>query len=79
MRIVPVPPILAGLLRQHLREHGTAPDGRLFRGARGGMLSESAYARVWHAARHAALGPDLAATPLARRPYACGMPHCPCG
>jgi len=69
MRIVPVPPILAGLFRQHLREHGTAPDGRLFRGARGGMLSESAYGRVWHAARHAALGPDLAATPLARRPY----------
>ena len=45
------------------------PDGRLFRGARGGMLSESVYGRAWHAARQAALGPGLAATALARRPY----------
>jgi integrase len=69
VRVVPVPSALAGLLRQHLREYGTAPDGRLFRVARCGMLSESVYGRVWHAARRAALGPDLAATPLARRPY----------
>jgi hypothetical protein len=33
------------------------------------MLSESVYGRVWHAARRAALGPDLAAGPLVRRPY----------
>jgi len=33
------------------------------------MLSESVYGRAWHAARHAALSPELAATPLARRPY----------
>ena len=46
VRAVPIPPVLAGLLRQHLRELGTAPDGRLFRGARGGILSESTYGRV---------------------------------
>jgi integrase len=69
VRAVPIPPVLAGLLRQHLREFGTAPDGRLFRGARGGILSESTYGRIWHAARETALGPELAATPLARRPY----------
>ena len=57
------------MLRRHLGDHGTTPDGRLFRGARGGMLSESVYGRAWHAARLAALGPDLAATALARRPY----------
>lgn len=57
------------LLRQHLARHGIAADGRLFRGSRGGMLSESVYGRVWHAARAAALDPDLAATPVARRPY----------
>jgi integrase len=56
-------------LRRHLRDHGTAPDGRLFRRTRGGMLSESVYGRAWHAARQAALGPELAATALARRPY----------
>jgi integrase len=69
VRIVPVPPVLVCLLRQHLRKSGTAPDDRLFRGSRGGPLSESVYGRVWHAARQAALGPALAATPLARRPY----------
>ena len=51
------------------RCYGTAPDGRLFRGARGGLLSESSYGRTWHAARDVALGPELAATTLARRPY----------
>jgi integrase len=69
IRVVPVPPVLVTLLRRHLRDHRTAPDGRLFRGARGGMLSESLYGRIWHAARDAALGPVLAAAPLARRPY----------
>jgi integrase len=64
-----VPPLLGGMLRKHLRAFGTAPDGRLFRGARGGMLSESVYGRAWHAARQAALSPGLAATALARRPY----------
>jgi hypothetical protein len=65
----PLPPVLVGMLRQHLAESGTAADGRLFRGDRGGMLSESVYGRAWHAARRAALGPDLAAAALARRPY----------
>jgi integrase len=69
IRIVPIPPVLVSMLRRHLGDHGTTPDGRLFRGARGGMLSESVYGRAWHAARLAALGPGLAATPLARRPY----------
>jgi integrase len=69
IRVIPIPPVLVALLRQHLREHGTTPDGRLFRGARGGMLSESLYGRIWHAARNAALGPAVAVTGLARRPY----------
>jgi integrase len=62
-------PVLADMLHQHLRQFGTTPDGRLFPGARGGMLSESVYGHAWQAARHAALSPELAATPLARRPY----------
>jgi integrase len=69
VRMVPVPPVLAAMLRAHCRCHGTAPDGRLFRGTRGGPLSESVYGRAWHAARALALGPELAATGLARRPY----------
>ncbi len=69
VRVVPVPAVLADLLRGHLHEYGTAPDERLFHGARGGMLSESVYGRVWHAAREIALGSELAATLLTRRPY----------
>jgi integrase len=66
IRVIPIPHVLARMLRQHLRQFGTTPDGRLFRG---GMLSESVYGRAWHTARRAALGPELAATPVARRPY----------
>jgi integrase len=50
IRVVPIPPVLVSMLCHHLGDHGTTPDGRLFRGARGGMLSESVYGRVWHAA-----------------------------
>jgi len=65
----PVPPVLVTLLRQHLQNYGTTADRRLFHGVRGGMISESVYGRAWHTARRDALGPVLAATPLARRPY----------
>jgi integrase len=68
IRTVPIPPALVAMLGHHLARHGTAPDGRLFSGARGGPLSESSYGRAWQQARAVALGPK-AATPLARRPY----------
>src|ERR1035441_3697914 len=51
VRPVPIPPVLVAMLRHHYRCYGTAPDGRLFRGARGGPLSESSYGRTWHTAR----------------------------
>jgi len=73
IRKVPIPPILVTMLRIHTDGHGTAPDGRLFPGARGGLLSESVYGRAWHTARPLALGPRLAATALARRP--CDLRH----
>jgi hypothetical protein len=57
------------MLRAHHAAYGTAPDGRLFRGTRGGPLSESLYGRAWHGARIRALGAELAASRLARRPY----------
>jgi len=69
IRMVPVPPVLVAMLRAHHAAYGTASDGRLFRGTRGGPLSESVYGRAWHAARALALAPDLAASGLARRPY----------
>jgi integrase len=69
IRTIPIPPVLVTLLRRHLTQHGTAPGGLLFHGTRGGLLSESVYGRTWHHARTIALGPRVAATPLARRPY----------
>jgi len=69
IRMVPVPPVLAAMLRAHHAVYGSAPDGRLFRGTRGGPLSESVYGRAWHAARALALAPEVAASGLARRPY----------
>ena len=59
IRMVPAPPVLVAMLRAHFIAYGTAPDGRLFRGTRGGPLSESVYGRAWHAARILALGPEL--------------------
>jgi integrase len=69
MRSVPIPPALVTLLRAHLKEYGTSPDGRLFRTARGRPLRDSAYSAVWQAARSAAFTPAQQASPLARRPY----------
>ena len=69
IRMVPAPPVLVAMLRAHHAAYGTAPDGRLFRGTRGGPLSGSLYGRAWQSARILALGPELAAGGLARRPY----------
>ncbi|HEY6424679.1 MAG TPA: integrase, partial [Pseudonocardiaceae bacterium] len=69
VRAVPCAPPLTQLLHQHLTEFGTAADGRLIRGVRGGDLSDSTYGRVWHRARERALIPDEVVSPLARRPY----------
>jgi integrase len=69
VRVVPCLPDLLRLLRRHLAEHGTAPDGRLFRGERGGPISDSVYGRIWDHARAAALTSAEAASPIADRPY----------
>ncbi|AVT32471.1 integrase [Plantactinospora sp. BC1] len=68
-RPVPAHPELVAFLREHLEEFGTAPDGRLFVGPRGGTIGESTYLTVWHRARAAALTPAEAASPLASVPY----------
>jgi integrase len=69
VRPVPCHPALTRYLHFHLAEFGTAADGRLFHGDRGGDLSESLYGRVWQGARRLAFIPAVAASPLAGRPY----------
>ncbi|MCW2877441.1 MAG: hypothetical protein JWQ95_1541 [Sphaerisporangium sp.] len=68
-RPVPIPPELVALLRDHIDRYGVGDDGRLFRTRTGGLISGSAYAKVWKEARTYALRPDQVVSPLARRPY----------
>ncbi|MDH6107988.1 tyrosine-type recombinase/integrase [Kitasatospora sp. GAS1066B] len=69
VRPVPIPPELVRLLREHIEQYGTAPDGRLFRTLRNGMVQESGYGVVWSTARAEVLSVEEQATPLAKRPY----------
>ncbi|MEU8364374.1 site-specific integrase [Nonomuraea sp. NPDC048882] len=69
IRPVPIPPELIRILRAHLEEFGTAPDGRLFRNERGGVLGASTYSRAWEEARRFALTPQQVASFLAGKPY----------
>jgi integrase len=68
-RIVPTHQELTRILRDHLASFGTAADGRLFTGVRGGELPTITYRRAWTKARQAALTAAEQASPLARRPY----------
>jgi integrase len=69
-RTVPCPPALTEMLHHHIAAFGTAADGRLFRGARnGGRIGSTVYGRAWAAARQAVFTAEVAAGPLAKRPY----------
>lgn len=69
IRPVPACPELVAYIHRHVQNHGTAPDGRLVRGAEGGRVPESAYGRAWRAVRVAALTAQQQTSPLAKRPY----------
>ncbi|MGW2186589.1 tyrosine-type recombinase/integrase [Streptomyces sp. NPDC001719] len=69
-RPVPIPPELVAMLRAHLKEFGTAPDGRVFQNERGGLVGTTSYYRVWVEARNYAFPPPKFQSPLAENPYA---------
>ncbi|MFJ4783269.1 tyrosine-type recombinase/integrase [Streptomyces sp. NPDC088794] len=69
VREVPIPPELVALLRWHVTAYGTAPDGRVFRTQRGGLIQDTGYGEVWAEARTRALTPAQHASALAKRPY----------
>jgi integrase len=69
VRKVPIPPELIHLLREHVERFGTAPDGRLFRSERGGLIQPSTWWQVWRKVRSLSLTPDQLVTPLMERPY----------
>ena len=67
---MPIPPVLVAILREHLAEFGTSPDGRLFFGVESGEnVPIAVYTRIWQQAREIGLSPAQVASPLARRPY----------
>ena len=68
-RRVPVAPPLTRILRSHLDEFGTGPDGRVFSGIQRGELASITYRRAWDKARGAALTPAEYGSQLARRVY----------
>ncbi|MGW1881211.1 hypothetical protein [Streptomyces sp. NPDC001970] len=68
-RNVPIPPQLVAMLRRHLVTYGTAPDGPLFRTARGGIVQESGYGEARARARRHALTSEQQESPLGARPY----------
>src|SRR5271157_1850334 len=64
-----VAPPLTRILRSHLDEFGTGPDGRVFSGIQRGELASITYRRSWDKARRAAFNPSEYASQLARRVY----------
>jgi integrase len=69
VRRVAIPPVLVQLIREHIEEFGTGPDGRLFRTYRGGIYLPSTLWQVLQKARVQAFTEAQAASPLARKPY----------
>ncbi|MFH8365567.1 tyrosine-type recombinase/integrase [Streptomyces sp. NPDC018031] len=69
VRLVPIPPPLVRMLREHLEEFGTAEDGRIFSSERGNVVASSSYYRVWQQTRELGLLPDQVASVLAAKPY----------
>jgi integrase len=69
VRPVPIPPELVAMLRWHVTAYGVAPDGRIFRTMRGGLIQDTGYGEVWAEARSRALTPAQQQTALAKRPY----------
>ena len=69
VRRVPIPPVLVTMLGEHVQEHGTAADGRLFRSYRDGIYQPSTLWQVLRKARKQILTTAQIASPLMARPY----------
>jgi len=70
LRLFPCSPELAHILYAHFDEFGCGPGHeRLFVAERGGRVGSSTYSRTWALAREAAFTPEVARSPLAKRPY----------
>jgi integrase len=68
-RRVPIPPELVAMLREHVAEWGTSPEGRIFRSRQGNPIIPSTWWQVWKKVRKASLTDEQLAGPLMARPY----------
>ncbi|MGW2366554.1 tyrosine-type recombinase/integrase [Streptomyces sp. NPDC001667] len=68
-RVVPGPPELTRIYREHIREEGLKPGDRMFQGEQGGILSGSVTRRAWRAARRGELTDREYESPMGRRIY----------
>lgn len=69
VRRVPIPPPLVRILRDHFRLFGVGSNGEVFRGVQGGPVPVSQYNKTYRRARVKTFTKEVAAGPLARRPY----------
>ncbi|MEO3862487.1 site-specific integrase [Acrocarpospora sp. B8E8] len=70
VRVVPIPPALVAILREHLNRFDPAPDGRIFwDGPDHKKIGKSVYSYLWERARKAAFSEKEVASLVARRPY----------
>jgi integrase len=58
VRLVPIPPVLVAMLREHIATFGVGDDGRIFRTEHGKPLTPFAYQQAWKLARKMALPPQ---------------------
>jgi integrase len=68
-RVVPIPPELMAILREHIAGCGIGGETRLFRSESGSALHETSYYVAWRKARASVLSVAQQRSPLARRPY----------
>ncbi|MFD3580603.1 tyrosine-type recombinase/integrase [Streptomyces sp. NPDC058644] len=68
-RIVPGPPALTRIIREHIKAEGLKPGDRLFQGENGGILAGSVARRAWGTARKAELTEREYESPMGRRIY----------
>ena len=76
-RSIPIPPVLVQMLRGHLKRYGTAPDGRIFRTARGGLIQDSAYSSSGPTPAPPRSPPPSKPPRSPGGPTTCGTPACP--
>ncbi|WP_198655433.1 tyrosine-type recombinase/integrase [Streptomyces geranii] len=68
-RVVPGPPALTKVIREHVRKENLKPGDRMFQGENGGIIAGSVVRRAWLTARKAELAEREGESSMGRRIY----------